>query len=120
MTDTIDIKTPAEARAAAAEKAAADNERYRAALQAVQAGAATEIGLNHPTFHPELQRAFKHLRVGIDSAKVEQAALVALLIQRGILTEGDYVGAIADGMEQEKARWEAMLSARLNTKITLA
>lgn len=94
-------------------------DRYKAAVHAVQAGAGMEVELDHPRWHSELQRAWKHLRVGIDSAKVEQGALVAMLIQRGLFTEDDYLEAIAVAMEQEQKRWEAMLSERLNTKVTL-
>ena len=48
----------------------------------------------------------KHLRVGINSALVSHAALVKLLIEKGILTEGEYVASQADAMETEVALYE--------------
>lgn len=97
-----------------------DIKRYEAALHAVQSGAATDIGLDNPAMPDYLQKAIKHLRVGIDSAKVEHAALTRLLIERGHFTDPEYVKAIADAMEAEVKRYEALLSERVGSKVTLA
>lgn len=85
----------------------ADNaERHRAASHAMQTGVAMEMehGLNKAT-EP------KHLRVGVNVALCDHAALVRLLLAHGIISEGEYLGAIADEMEREAARYEDRLRA---------
>ncbi len=88
-------------------------ERYVAAAHAVQAGIATEMEYD-PTFVGP-----KHLRVGIDTAKAEQGGLAALLIAKGVFTEEEYVLAMVEAMEREKARWEDHVSKRFGQQITL-
>jgi len=48
----------------------------------------------------------KHLRVGVNSAMVEHTALVKLLVEKGILTEEEYITSQADAMEAEVALYE--------------
>jgi hypothetical protein len=55
----------------------------------------------------------------VNSALVDQAGLVKLLIARGIITEEEYAKCIADAMEDEARRYEQELSERLGTKISL-
>jgi hypothetical protein len=90
--------------------------RYEAAYHAMQAGVAMEMN------YPDRQAATepKHLRVGINTAMCDHAALVKLLIDRGLFTEEQYIAACADMMEAEKARYEQRLSERLGTTVTLA
>lgn len=61
----------------------------------------------------------KHLRVGVNTSKVDQSALVKLLINKGIFTEIEYEEALADAMEAEKRRYEIYLGEILNRKVTL-
>ena len=61
----------------------------------------------------------KHLRVGINSALVESAALAGLLISRGVITEEEYFETIADAMEAEKRRYEQMLTYIFKVDVTL-
>ena len=49
----------------------------------------------------------KHLRVGVNSAMVDNAALANLLIAKGVITLQEYMIAIADEMEEEVKRYEA-------------
>jgi hypothetical protein len=42
-----------------------------------------------------------------------------LLIAKGVFTEDEYFDAVIDGMEREKASYEAGLSEIFGTKITL-
>jgi hypothetical protein len=51
---------------------------------------------------------------------VDHAALAKLLIDKGLITEQEYLCAIADAMEAEKARYEKHLSNLLGKTITLA
>lgn len=88
-------------------------QRYMAALHAVQAGIAVRMSKDAQFVSP------KHLRVGIDSAHISEAALARLLIAKGIFTEEEYLEALATEAEAEKARAEAELSATYGGKITL-
>lgn len=99
-------------------------EKYQALLHAIQTGVGWDILEENPdcfdvNANPNL-RYHKHLRVGIDSAKVEHGALAALLIEKGVFTEDEYMDALIKGMEDEKARHEKILSERYNKNIKLA
>jgi hypothetical protein len=87
--------------------------RYLAATHAVQSGVAATLHRDPRGGTP------KHLRVGIDTAKAEHAALVRLLIAKGLFTEAEYIEAIIAGVEAEKAAYEERLSAIYGMKITL-
>jgi precorrin isomerase len=84
-----------------------DRQRYLDAAHAVQTGIAY---LQHTS--PALFDS-KHVRVGIDTAKVEHAGLATLLIRKGLFTEAEYFEAMADAMEEEQRRLEAELGLKL-------
>jgi hypothetical protein len=91
-----------------------NEKRYRDAMHAVQSGVAMEMNFDPgPT-------STKHLRVGVNSAMVQHGALVRLLVDKGFITWAEVWKELADEAEREQARYEADLSARLGTKITLA
>lgn len=62
----------------------------------------------------------KHLRVGVNSAMVEHAALVTLLIQKGLITEYEYAEELIDCMKAEVDRYTKLLEERLGRKVVLA
>lgn len=88
--------------------------RYRAAMHAVQSGVAMDLQ------HDPTSGTPKHLRVGVNSALVNQAALVRLLISKGIITEVEYLTALAEEAEAEQRRYEELLSRRHGGTIRLA
>lgn len=91
-------------------------ERYRAAAHAMQSGVAMEM----QQAGREAATQPKDLRVGVNAAMVDHAGLVRLLIAKGIISEAEYLDAIAGAMEDEQARYEARISAALGgVKITL-
>lgn len=61
----------------------------------------------------------KHLRVGVNSAMVEHSALARLLIAKGLLSEAEYLEALAEGMRAEVSLYEEELSAQLGRAVTL-
>lgn len=91
-----------------------DVERYTAALHAMQSGVAAEHQLGERDGEP------KHLRVGINAAKVELGGLAGLLVSKGVIDHDEYVTAIADAMEAEVVRYEDRLSDRLGRIVTLS
>jgi hypothetical protein len=90
--------------------------RYRAAVHAMQSGVATKMNYDPSETTP------KHLRVGVNSAMVEHSALAHLLIDKGVITEQEYLSAIADGMERERDMYVAEIQDHFGSdgpKITL-
>lgn len=84
-----------------------DQDRYLAAMHAMQSGVLTEQQLGSQDGTP------KHLRVGVNAAQVATAALARLLIDKGLFTLDEYVAAQADEMEAEQKRYEQRLGVRL-------
>jgi len=82
-----------------------DVARYQAAAHAMQSGVAAEMGKECEP---------KHLRVGVNSAMVGNAALARLLIDKGVFTLDEYEAAQADEMEAEQARYENRLGVHLH------
>ncbi|HEV2375172.1 MAG TPA: hypothetical protein VGS19_23810 [Streptosporangiaceae bacterium] len=87
--------------------------RYFSAAHAMQSGVAAEMGYDPKSIEP------KSLRVGVNSAMVDSSALAELLMAKGVITEDEYLEAIAAGMEREAATYEARLSEHFGQKITL-
>lgn len=92
-------------------------ERYIAAAHAMQSGVKADIETDART---QGCTRPKDIRVGINSALVDSAALAELLINKGIITLEEYQDVLAVAMEREAKRYEELLSTRLGTKVTLA
>lgn len=93
-----------------------DAERYLAAAHAMQSGVAMEM----KTISGQRAADPKHLRAGINAAMVEHGALVKLLMDKGIITQEEYTKAIADGMEAEQRKYEALLADFFGHPVSLA
>jgi hypothetical protein len=85
----------------------AATERYAAAAHAVQTGVAVAIHRGDQAASP------KHLRVGVNSAMVDSGALARLLIEKRIISEVEYLEALALAMEEEQQRFEQKLGVNL-------
>lgn len=96
-----------------AERIAAATRRWHDAAHAMQSGVKAEMELRPQPTSP------KDLRTGVNVALTDHAALVKLLIAKGVITEVEYHEAIADGMEAEHRRYEARLSELMGKKVTL-
>lgn len=98
---------------------------YRRAMHGVQSGVAMcqTIGINTSCSPLEsdigIGQHIKHLRTGIDSAMVNDAALVELLIKKGVITREEYFVSLVEQAEQEKKRYEDILSRHFQKNITL-
>ena len=87
---------------------------------AVQSGVAYELG-EHSEVGSQLGSSSpKHLRTGVNLRAVEHGALVALLLERGIIDEEGYFDALIAGLQREKRSLEKSLSKKLNAGISLA
>ncbi len=89
--------------------------RYRAAMHAMQSGVKAKINFDPLNAGVSL----KDLRVGVNSALTSHDGLVNLLVHKGIITDQEYVKAIAEAMETEAKRYEVMLSEKMETKVKL-
>lgn len=87
--------------------------RYFAAMHAVQSGIAMKM--NYDTS----DTSDTTLRVGVNSAMVDHGALARLLIGKGLITELEYMEALATQAEKEKAMYERELFERFGRKVTL-
>jgi len=88
-------------------------EEYHQLAHAMQSGVAAEM--NH---HPQPTEP-KHLRTGINSSLVNSSALGKLLIDKGLITELEYIQAIRDGMAEEVQRYEQRLSEHYGRPVHL-
>ena len=88
-----------------------DMERYVAAAHAMQSGVAVMMTRDGRSTSP------KHLRVGINSALCNHAALVRLLIAKGLFTQEEYTKEVADEMEREKERDEKEIDPESKIKL---
>jgi hypothetical protein len=83
--------------------------RIGTAQHAMQSATAFEIerlGLNPAGADP------KHLRVGVNSALVNIDAIARVLITKGLMTEREYLTALAVGAEREAERSAALARQR--------
>jgi hypothetical protein len=83
--------------------------KYTAAAHAMQSGVAAEMNFNPSPTTP------KHLRVGVNSALCDQAAIARLLIAKGIITDLEYVTAIREEMEREAERYKKIVNDHYGT-----
>ncbi len=87
--------------------------RYTAAMHAVQTG--VTIRMNKGNLNESHETDPKHLRVGVNSALIDSAAVVKLLIEKGIITENEYFLALAEQAEFEAQSYEDELGLERGT-----
>ena len=61
----------------------------------------------------------KHLRVGINLSKVDHAAMVSLLIKKGIITQTEYFAALEEFALREAESYERQVQLVLGDKFTI-
>ena len=74
---------------------------YTKAMHGVQSAVAYEIGIGHTS-----DKTPKGLRVGVNAALVDGAALARLLIQKGVITIDEYAEAVRLQANEELAAYE--------------
>lgn len=84
-----------------------NGQRYLAACHAIQSGVAFEHSQGSTDGTP------KHLRTGINIAMCDHAALVKLLVAKGLFTDEEYTAAIADEAEEEVKRYETRIGDKV-------
>ena len=94
-------------------------EEYAAAAHTMQTGVGFELAQEYPHLSDEALKVIKHLRVGINSAMVEHAALVHVLVSRGVMSLAEYETELVSQMQQEVERYEKRLAEVYNAPVTL-
>lgn len=94
-----------------------NEQEYRAALHAVQSGVAMKM--NYDGGPATGETSPKHLRVGVNAAMIDSAAMATLLISKGLITEEEYTAALVESSKREVQMYENWLKARLGTNVTL-
>jgi hypothetical protein len=96
----------------------ADKERYERAIHAMQSGVAFEMAQSGGPDPGDT--AEKHLRVGVNSALCDSAALARLLVEKGVITQDELERAVADEMEREVDRYRARIREATGADVHLA
>jgi len=99
-------------------------ERYERACHAMQSGVKLMQNYEHPELvisdnAIEASDSPKHLRVGINTAMCDLAALVKLLVDKEIINMEDYYSSMADEMEEEVKRFEQRIKVQTGINVTL-
>ena len=94
--------------------------RYEARAHAMQSGVAMLMPERHRDPIEEVETSPKHLRVGVNAAMSDHAALVGLLVAKGIITEAEYVDALIRQMQCEVDAYEARCQVRFGRPVKLA
>lgn len=89
-------------------------DKYMALVHAVQTGVKICIESNINNNHTP-----KHLRVGINSALVDQSAVASLLIKKGVFTQEEHMEALVEAWQEEKDRYTEEVSTYFNRPIEL-
>lgn len=87
---------------------------YLEAAHAMMSGVAAKMNYDSKDVEP------KHLRTGINSAMVSDAAIVRLLIKKGIFTLEEFEAELTDEMNREVERYEEELLELTGKKIILS
>ena len=88
------------------------SERYQRLAHAMQSGVKMVMNWEdgpQPDNIEESSTSPKHLRTGINAAMSDAGGLVRLLIDKGIITQEDYLTAICEAMEDVVKRYEEQI-----------
>lgn len=88
---------------------------YEALHHAVQTGVGYEIA----KAPQEAGVSSKGMRTGINMAMVHYAAIVELLVEKGLFTYEEYFASLVKKTREEKERYEARLTKLYGAAITL-
>lgn len=86
---------------------------YEQAAHAMQTGVAVMMSRGSKETDP------KHLRVGVNSAMVDTAAIVNLLVRKGIFTLDEFKEELTDQMNLEADRYETTINESLGASMTI-
>ncbi len=84
-------------------------DKYLNLVRAMQSGVQMMMNYVHQPTSP------KSLRVGINTALSDHGALVALLIERGLITEEEYYEKLVEFMGNEVQRYGAEINAQVGS-----
>lgn len=88
-------------------------DEYQRNLHAMQTGVAYEQS------NGSTDGSSKHLRVGVNAAMIHEAAIVGLLVAKGVCTEQEFANALVTESRKEVERYENRLRERYGANIKL-
>lgn len=88
-------------------------DRYVAAMRALESWVAVKARMEPAETNPQ------QLRLGVNSALLQQSALVQLLANKGLISEDEFLEAMANAAEQEVARYQQWVSATTGVEVSL-
>lgn len=91
-------------------------QRYKTFMHGVQTGVKMCIqrdGLSEAGASP------KHLRAGVNSALIDSAAVIELLMEKGIIDPLELMEKLCEKAEEEVRRYEDRISGDTDTDVTL-
>lgn len=86
---------------------------YEAALHGMQTGVQFELDKGSQATNP------KHLRVGVNSTLINDAALVRLLIKKGVITMDEYAEEMRLEANRELDRYEDRILETYGVRVNL-
>jgi hypothetical protein len=89
-------------------------DRYRTLLHAMQTGVKFDQENGSTDGTP------KHLRVGVNSAMVSDAALVKLLVEKGVFTNQEFADKLVEAAQAEVDRYTAKLAKLYGVNVHLS
>jgi hypothetical protein len=92
--------------------------RYMQALHAMQTGVKMLMQVD-PGDGDTGETSPKHLRVGVNSSLINSSALAQVLMEKGIITELEYVTKLATFAEADVHSYEQRLSQYFEKPVTL-
>lgn len=91
--------------------------RYERSIHSMQTGVKMELNRDLAEHGANLEYFIKHLRVGNNARACDHAALVRILIAKGLFTEEEYCAALADEMDREVERYRQKLNMPANVSL---
>lgn len=92
---------------------------YEQACHAMQSGVRLEMEKEGIDTSSPTGRFLKHLRVGVNSCLVEASVVPSILIEKGLITEQEYLEKLRLIMNQEVANFQRRISLLLGKDVKL-
>lgn len=88
-------------------------DRYVAAMRSLESWVAVKARMEPAETNPQ------QLRIGVNSSLLQHSALVQLLADKGLITEDEFLVAMANAAEQEVARYQQWISTATGVEVSL-
>lgn len=94
-------------------------EEYFKICHAIQTGVRAIIDIENPNVDDAVKDMAKHLRVGVDTGKIEHGALLKLLVDKKIINIEEYENYVIEFLQRDVKTREQQLSQLYGRRTTL-